>query len=299
MAGPDSSVPQDSWRIPLPGSPDPGEREAPQLSAYVTEPEGEPRAVLVIWPALGAPASYYAPFCAELAARGIAVVAVDQRGQGANRPRPGRGSRYGYHELATRDWPAVLAAVRERFGDGVPLYPLGHSIGGHLSVMYAAQDPKGVDGLLLVASGSVDFRGYPGPAGPWVLARTQLVTLITTVWGYWPGHRLGFAGRQPARLMRDWGRISRTGRFAPAGADVDYEARFGEVRLPVLAVSVAGDRLAPAGAVDRLCAKLPSASVERWHYPATGTSADHIRWVRSGADIAERISEWLEKPKTV
>ncbi|GAA2260176.1 alpha/beta fold hydrolase [Streptomyces atrovirens] len=292
------------WRIPLP----PGGEKAssaalpagargtppPTLSARVTTPAGPRRAVIVIWPALGVDASYYDLFGERLAALGIAAVAVDLRGQGASRPRPGRGTRHGYHELASRDWPAVLDAVRDRFGPGVPLYPLGHSIGGQVSVLHLARGTEAVDGLLLVAAGSVDFRGFRGAARYRVLASTQLVALVSAVWGFWPGHRLGFGGRQPARLMRDWARICRTGRFAPAGADFDYEAHLGEVTLPVLAVSVAGDHLAPAGAVDRLCAKLPAAEVERWHYrPDGGERVDHVRWARRGAAIAERISGWL------
>ncbi|WP_326782946.1 alpha/beta hydrolase family protein [Streptomyces sp. NBC_00151] len=271
------------------------------LSARVTSPVGPPRAVIVIWPALGVDAAYYDPFCERLAALGIAAVAVDLRGQGASRPRPGRSTRHGYHELASRDWPTVLDAVRERFGLGVPLYPLGHSIGGQVGVLYLAREPESVDGLLLVAAGSVDFRGFRGAARYRVLASTQLVALIATLWGFWPGHRLGFGGRQPARLMRDWARICRTGRFVPAGADIDYEARLGAVTLPVLAVSVAGDHLAPAGAVDRLCAKLPAAEVQRWHYrPDGGERIDHVRWARRGAGVAERISGWLaEREATV
>ncbi|MFI8091993.1 alpha/beta fold hydrolase [Streptomyces sp. NPDC086080] len=296
------------WRIPLTGASGGAGHETaparlpegaqetppPTLSARVSTPVGPPRAVIVIWPALGVDASYYDPFRERLVSLGIAAVAVDLRGQGASGPPPGRGTRYGYHELACRDWPAVLDAVRRRFGPGVPLYPLGHSIGGQISVLHLAREPKSVDGLLLVAAGSVDFRGFRGTARYRVLASTQLVALISALWGFWPGHRLGFGGRQPARLMRDWARICRTGRLAPAGADFDYEAHLSEVTLPVLAVSVAGDHLAPEGAVDRLCVSLPAAAVTRWHYrPDGGDRVDHVRWARRGAAIAERISGWL------
>ncbi|MEV7320808.1 alpha/beta fold hydrolase [Streptomyces sp. NPDC093970] len=298
------------WRIPLAGPADGASRETcpppspsdareslpPVLSARVTTPAGPPRAVIVIWPAFGVDASYYDPFRARLAALGIAAVAVDLRGQGASRPRCGRGTDWGYHELASRDWPVVLDTVRERFGAGVPLYPLGHSVGGQVSVLYLAREPRSVDGLLLVAAGSVDFRGFRGTARYRVLASTQLVGLVSACRGFWPGHRLGFGGRQPARLMRDWARICRTGRLAPAGADFDYEARLAEVTLPVLAVSVAGDHLAPEGAVDRLCAALPAADVRRWHYrPGDDDRVDHVRWARRGGAIAERISGWLEE----
>ncbi|MFD5560882.1 alpha/beta hydrolase family protein [Kitasatospora griseola] len=273
-------------RIPVPG--------AEPLAATVTAPVGPPSAVLVLWPALGVPAGYYGPFCAELAARGVAVVAVDLRGQGESGPPAARRSTHGYHSLASRDFPAATAAARGRFGRDVPLFLLGHSIGGQSAVLAAAREPKAVDGLVLVASGSVDFRGFTGAARWRVLANTQLVALVAALWGYWPGDRLGFGGRQPARLMRDWARLGRTGRYAPTGADLDYEQALAALTLPVLAVSLPDDHLAPATAVDRLVAKLPAADVERRHHvPAEGEAADHVRWARSGGGIAELITGWL------
>ncbi|WP_369211873.1 alpha/beta hydrolase family protein [Streptomyces flavofungini] len=266
----------------------------------VVEPIGTPSAVVMIWPAMAVNASYYAPFCAELAGLGIATVTADLRGQGESRPRPGRDSRHGYHELASRDWPALVAATRERFGEDVALYLLGHSIGGQISVLYAAREPQGVDGLIFVAAGSVHFRGFPALSGLRVLLSTQLAALLARVWGYFPGHRLGFAGRQPTALIRDWARIARTGRFRPSGADLDYEERLPSVRLPVLAVSVRGDGLAPPAAVDRLCAALPSAVVHRWHYaPDGGGQVGHVRWARKGAPVAARIRSWIDEGRVL
>ncbi|MEU3007283.1 alpha/beta fold hydrolase [Streptomyces sp. NPDC007020] len=280
------------WEVPLPAYGGDGPQ---RIVAQVAEPAGVPRAVVLIWPAMAVDASYYAPFCADLARLGIASVAADLRGQGESRPWPDRRSRHGYDELAARDWPHTVAAVRARFGEGVPVFLLGHSIGGQVSVLYAAREPKGVDGLIFVAAGSVDFRGFPGASGLRVLLSTQLAALIARLWGYFPGHRLGFAGRQPARLIRDWARIARTGRFEPSGADIAYAERLASVRLPVLAVSVAGDSLAPPTAVDRLCAALPSAVVERWHFePEKGVRVDHVRWARNGAPVAERIRAWAD-----
>ncbi|MEV6975311.1 alpha/beta fold hydrolase [Kitasatospora sp. NPDC093806] len=274
--------------IPVPGLP-------ATLAATVTVPERTaPDAVAVLWPALGVKADHYRAFAAELARTGFAVVAVDLRGQGASRPRPGRATRHGYHELATVDWPAVLRAVRDRFGT-LPVHSVGHSLGGQLSLLHAAAHPGAVDGVVLVAAGSVDHRGFPGLHGPRVLAATHLTAAVAGAVGYWPGDRLGFAGRQSAVLLRDWARICRTGRFEPAGADRDYEALLAGATVPVLAVSMAGDRLAPVPAVDRLCAKVPAAPVTRHHHGADAARPpDHFRWVRDSGAIADRIRAWAD-----
>ncbi|MEU6083309.1 alpha/beta fold hydrolase [Streptomyces sp. NPDC047108] len=265
------------------------------LAARVTRPREAPVAVIVLWSAMGVKASHYDAFGAELAASGFGVVTVDLRGQGDSLPVPRRGHAYGYEDVATQDWPRVIAAARETFGPDLPLYVLGHSLGGQMSLLHLARHPESVDGMVLVASGSVHYRCYSGLARLKVLLGPMLIALISAVLGYWPGDRLGFGGRQSARLVRDWARTARTGRWRPAGAGVDYESLLPGVRIPVLAISVEGDDLAPPSAVDGLCRKLPSARVERWHtaLPARGGSP-HFRWVRDAEGIALRIREWFD-----
>nr|AHE14595.1 alpha/beta hydrolase fold family protein [uncultured bacterium] len=243
--------------------------------------------VITVWPGLGAPAAFYHAFACRLHEAGFAVVTVDLPGQGASRPVAGPG--FGYHELAARVWPAVIGEVRRVF-PGRPVYLLGHSLGGQVSLLYAARDPE-VSGIVLVASGSLYFRRFPPPAALRLLVGSQLVAVITAVWGRWPGDRLRFGGRQPAVLMRDWARFARTGRLAPHGADVDYHRRLAELRVPVLAVSVGGDTYAPPSAVDHLCGFLPCAPVTRWHLDG---DLDHLRWVRRGDLVAARIRRWAD-----
>ncbi|MEV6316365.1 alpha/beta fold hydrolase [Streptomyces sp. NPDC051776] len=265
------------------------------LAVRVTCPRTAPTAVIVIWPAMGVKASHYDAFGAELAASGFGVVTVDLRGQGDSLPVPRRGHRYGYEDIATQDWPRVIATARETFGHELPLYVLGHSLGGQLSLLHLARRPDSVDGMVLVASGSVHYRCYTGLARLRVLLGPQLMALIAAALGYWPGDRLGFGERQSARLVRDWARTSRTGKWRPAGAGVDYESLLPGVRIPVLAISLEGDDLAPPTAVDGLCGKLPSARVDRRHcvLPDRGGSP-HFRWVRDGDVIAGLIREWAD-----
>lgn len=50
------------------------------------------------------------------------------RGQGTSSLRAGRDCNWGYEDAIRNDWPAMVAAVRERSG-GRPLYLFGHSLG--------------------------------------------------------------------------------------------------------------------------------------------------------------------------
>ncbi|WP_051865015.1 alpha/beta fold hydrolase [Streptomyces griseus] len=247
--------------------------------------------LVVVWPALGVRALFYRRFATTLTAQGLGVAVVDLRGQGDSRPRPDASARYGYHELATVDFPAVFAALRER-APGSPVFLLGHSLGGQIGLMYAARNPAALDGVLLVAAGTPHFRTYPGLTGLIPLLGTGIVAGVAALRGYWPGDVLRFAGRQSRVLVADWASMARTGHYRPAGADVDYEDLIAALRLPVLAVSVGGDVLAPPGAVDALCGLLRGADVSRWHLDER---LSHMAWARRSEPIAAEIGRWIRK----
>ncbi|WP_340376116.1 alpha/beta fold hydrolase [Streptomyces sp. SS7] len=251
-------------------------------------PAGAP--LVVVWPALGVRARFYRRFAAALSAHGLGVAVADLRGYGDSRPRPDASARYGYHELATVDYPAVFGALRERAPDSA-VFLLGHSLGGQIGLMYAARQPAALDGMLLVAAGTPHFRTFPGLTGLIPLLGTNTVAGVARLRGYWPGDVLGFAGRQSRVLVGDWARMARTGRYHPTGADVDYEQLIADLRLPVLAVSVGNDLLAPPGAVDALCGLLRSAEVSRWHH---SERLSHTAWANRPEPIAREIGRWID-----
>ncbi len=263
---------------------------------YFAGSDGAP--VAIILPALGVTARVYHRFAAALNSRGLGVAVMDLRGTGDSVPRVDASARYGYQDVATVDLPAVVSAVRQRT-PGSPLVFVGHSLGGQIAPMYAARWPQELAGLALVAAGTPHFRAYRGLGGLTPLLGTSAIAGIARVRGYWPGDRLGFAGRQSRVLVADWARLARTGRYRPNGADVDYERLMVRLELPVLAISVGGDRLAPPTAVDALLSLMPSARVTRRHHDA---SRGHIGWTAHSEPIADLIASWAtgldEAPST-
>ncbi|MFB7452576.1 alpha/beta fold hydrolase [Streptomyces sp. NPDC056194] len=263
----------------------------------------EPTApVVVVLPAMGTAARHYTPLVRALHRRGATVVTTDLRGHGESTPVPARGVRFGYRELVEHDFGAVLDAVERAFPEA-PRLLLGHSLGGQLGLVHCGLLRPRLAGVVLVASGSAWWRALgtgadPRPGARW-LVRSLLCVAGAELLGYWPGHRFGFGGRESVGVMRDWARQMRTGRYGARGAAADYEEALRGVDLPVLAVDVEGDALAPPRAVDHLCAKLPSARVERWSYrssDAGGRRLDHFRWIRHNAGLVERIAAWAGFP---
>jgi len=257
-------------------------------------PGGEGAPVAICLPAMGVAATFYRPLAEALGQERFHVITCDLRGIGSSSVRAGRGVSFGYPELLERDIPAVVAAARARFPRS-PVYLLGHSLGGQLAALYLAVQPEAVDGVVLVAAGSVYFRAYPFPHSVRFLLGTQLARAISSAWGYFPGHKLGFAGREARGVIRDWSRQARTGRYDFVVDGAIAEDLFPRARGSVLAISVEDDVLAPVSAVDHICGKLANADVSRWHYVAPdGARIDHFRWVKRPAPVAAQIRAWVD-----
>ncbi|HVL02676.1 MAG TPA: alpha/beta fold hydrolase [Dongiaceae bacterium] len=253
------------------------------------------RAVVLCMPAMGVRASFYRPLAVQLALAGWHVVTADLRGLGESGVRVKQGARFGYRELLEQDWPANLAGIRERF-PGLPVFLLGHSLGGQLNALYAAQNPQSVAGIIFSACGSVYFRGWPFPASLKILGQSQLLRGITEVVGYLPGDKVGFGGTEAKGLIRDWANVALSGRYEPAGSDFDYEAALKRLTLPVLALSYSDDDFAPASATRKLLGKMPQARITHieWTPADLGAkSIGHNGWVKQNARVVKQIGDWM------
>ncbi|WP_032365158.1 alpha/beta hydrolase family protein [Rhodococcoides fascians] len=249
--------------------------------------------VIVVLPGLGIPGGYYRLFAEALVARGFHAAIGDLRGQGDSKPKPSSSSRYGYQELVSVDFPAIFEVVREQFPAATP-YLLGHSMGGQLGAMYAARIRGRLGGLILVASGSPYHRGFGTTRGVPLYFGAAAMAITSNIAGFWPGDRIGVGGfgRQSRVLIDDWSRFARTGSIEPAGADIDYEERMGRLTLPVLAVTIEGDDLAPKGSMENLTAKLANADITTEHIDEP---LGHNGWIRNRTAVADLVERWMHR----
>jgi predicted alpha/beta hydrolase len=265
------------------------ERGEDRVAVHVYPEPPDPAAPLVvIWPAMGVPARYYRPFATELSEAGLAVAVADLRGTGASTPPPSRRSRYGYAELAD-DVGAVLEHL-DRGQQPRRTVLMGHSLGGQACALYLARAEKpAADALALVAVGLPWFRSYSARRGRGVLGLTHAINAVSAVLGVWPGW--GFGGRQARRVIRDWAYTARHGRFPSAVVP----SGLSPVRVPVLAVSLDGDRLTPPATLDHLCSLMPDAALQRVHFSAAelGTPVDHFTWARASTPIAALVARFV------
>lgn len=251
------------------------------------------RAALLWLPALGVPARKYERLAAALAPRGIALGVHEWRGTGAHPARPSRRHDWGYRELLMEDIPATAAALAAAH-PGLPLLYGGHSIGAQFAVMAAALH-GGAEGLVSVGSGVPHWRLFPGSLRWLVGSFGHVLPPLTRAVGSYPGHRLGFAGREAGQLMRDWAQTVRRGHYDGLhGLPERFGERIAALRLPFLGLRLAEDRLVPAASQRALIAATNSPSVSERVLDAAhlGVAADHFAWMREPRAVAEAIAGW-------
>lgn len=233
--------------------------------------------------------SYYRPLIERLRSEGAIVIAQDLRGNGHRRGAADSG----FREIVELDIPDIVAESRSQW-PGHPIWLMGHSLGGQLSAVSAAHNSLPIAGLVLVAAGSAHARGFPPLLGLRNRLAARCFAAITVLLGYWPGDRVGFGGRQPRRLLLDWAYVVRTGRYRSGDADRLYDADLSRAQYSVLLVGVAGDPLAPEGALAELRSTMPRASVTTLVRPTpTSGKHPHFAWVRGDVGLAGDIVEWI------
>jgi predicted alpha/beta hydrolase len=258
-------------------------------------PDPTGRGPLVIMPAMGVAARFYRDLAQGFAAGGRPVVIGELRGHGDSGVTAGRGVDFGYREMIEEDWPLALLAARRQWPERAPVL-LGHSLGGQLSLLYAARHPQAVAAVVTIASCSVHHAGFDGVGALAVWGYVRFARLVADGLGYFPGHRLGFAGREARGVIRDWAAQSATGRYELGGGATDWEALLAAATTPTLIASIDSDRFAPRRAVDNLAAKLVAAPVTRAHWASADLGDprfDHFTWAKRPAGVIARVEAWL------
>ena len=203
---------------------------AVSLALRVYEPAGAARASVVIGGAMGVRQSFYEAFARWMAQQGFRVTTFDYRGHGDSLHGAMRDVKADLFDWA-QDYEAVISAAKAAL-PMQPLYLLGHSLGAQLP------------GLLSVAAGSGYWRDNAPklrrvvPYFWWVL-----VPLATRLCGYFPGRALKKVGDLPSGVILQWRRWCLHPTYSVGAEGPDVARRYGAVRFPVLALSMADDEL--------------------------------------------------------
>ncbi len=248
---------------------------------------------IVVLPALGVSASFYDPFAQALNEQGYNVVVVEQRGHGKSELRPSRSENFGFADILQEDIPAALDYACQHLPASRRVL-IGHSLGGHLGAMACGLYPQLIDGLVLSACGSPWVRAYRGKTRLQIHLLQALVRLSGPLFGYYPGDRIGFGGREARQLMADWLHLARDNRYVATGLEQDLDIAVSQYTGPVLSLGHNDDELAPPRARQAVTDKFSQAQVSEAliNRQQLGRKADHYAWVRQGQVAAAQIQQW-------
>ena len=227
--------------------------DSTRLRGHLWKPDGLAHGTVLLNPATGVLARYYHFYACYLAENGFAAITYDYRGIGLSRPPRLRGSGITWRDWGERDCEAAIIFAKDR-DPGGSLSIVGHSIGGFL-IGFAPSAPR-VDRILTVGAQYAYWPDYAARRRMRLVMRWHVaMPVLTALFGYFPGRRLGWLEDLPAAVAREWSfRRARMELNYPAADRSTILERFTAVRAPILALSTTDDDFATIPAMTRALA---------------------------------------------
>ena len=233
------------------------------LAGVLFEPTGQPRSAVPIAGALGVNQHFYAAFATWLAARGHLVMTFDLRGIGASRQAQHAHSLRGL-DIDLLGWARLdfAAAVQHlaALNGGQQIVVIGHSLGMHHAAMTGAATQACLRKVVSVAAGAGYWRDWVPRArrsAPLMLHVAK--PLLTPLFGYFPGKRLGMVGDLPAPVMRQWSSWCKHPKFAWGAEPDQVLPSMQSASFDITAFSFTDDDAISLVCTQKLLAVLPNA----------------------------------------
>ena len=218
-----------------------------------------PWATLVFANAMGVRQEFYAPLARFLAGEGIEVHTFDYRGTFASRREKLAGFACDLMTWATQDLDAMVARAA---ASGLPVFYLGHSLGGQLLGVLPSN--ASVRAAITVTAGSGWYRYNDRMPLQVRLFWFAAIPSLTPLFGYFPGRALRMVGDLPAGVARQWRRWALHPDYIHSESPA-LAASFARVRAPIAGYSFEDDAIITRVAIDDLHRRYTQAAVERHH----------------------------------
>jgi predicted alpha/beta hydrolase len=200
------------------------------------------RGHIVVAPATGVPQGFYRAFAEYCGGRGFATLTLDYRGIGGSRPATLRGFGASLLDWGQQD---LAAAVEAMASESVPLFMVGHSLGGHSFGLLP--NHQRVSGFYVFGTGA-GWHGWMPWSERWKVWLLWRAILPPVVWwkGYLPWSTLGMGEDLPLKAYQQWRHWCSYPRYYfddPAMAGM--ADRYAEVRTPIVAANSLDDLWVP------------------------------------------------------
>jgi acylglycerol lipase len=250
-------------------------------------PDGDPRAIVVVAHGAGEHAGRYEHVAARLVVEGYAVYAIDHRGHGRSE---GARALIDRMDNAVGDLDAlVLLAAAEH--PSVPVFLLGHSMGGAIAVSYALEHQDHIAGLILSAPLAALAAAPPPvrvaarvlsaltPRLPLFPIDPELVSRDPAVVKAYIEDPLNHHAKLPVRTVAEM-----------AAAIDSFPGRVQAITVPTLIMYGTADRLCPPEGSVMLGARIGSA--DKTITPYEGLYHEILNEPEQGR-VLDEISGWL------
>ena len=153
------------------------------LSDYVTvqgTTHPESQLILLILPAMGAPAKLYKRLYDGIIQAGLSAAIMNLRGDGRlQKNQLVSGGNFGYAELLT-DLEDAVTYITERF-PGKRIITVGHSLGGQLGCLFQCHGNPHAAASIVIAGGNVGYQSWKGLEKLKTLFATQFFGLTASL----------------------------------------------------------------------------------------------------------------------
>lgn len=252
--------------------------------------------VAVLAPAMGVKRSFYAPYAAYLAERGLPVLTFDYRGVGGSRPPSLRGLDADLRDWALGDLAGVLDWVGRDRPDAELLY-VAHSVGAQLfGLVPQAAD---VRAMVAVTPGTAYWRLWERPDRYFLfLLWHALLPGLAALLSYFPAGVLGLGADMPEGVAREWSRWARHPDYMVNERGEALREGCRAFRGPIRAYSFTDDRLAPRRPAEHLLGFYRHARIEHRHVAPSEFGLEeigHLGFFRetTGAALWRESADWL------
>jgi len=248
---------------------------------------GAPRGLLINLHGLGDHSGLYPTVSGHFTARGFAVHAFDLRGNGRS---PGRRGHVGAWREYREDLRCFVRAIRAET-PGLPLFILGHSLGGLVVLDYALHYAEGIRGVLASAP-PLGRLGVPAP----LLLLGRFASRVWPSFSLETGMDLSGLARDPAiaaEVLAD----PLFHRCGSARLSTEVAATFARVQagaarfpLPLLLLHGSADRMVPPDGSREFVARARGRDVRLIEYGG----AYHALFADQGRErVLADVEEWI------
>ena len=215
-----------------------------EIAARFFLPAGPAKAAVLIVAAMGTPQEYYRAFAGWLSRQGLLAATFDYRGTGLSRPKRLRGFRADIFDWARLDCASMIEILGCEY-PGVPLYWIGHSLGGQILALVPNRER--IAKAVTIATGSGYWLETVPSLRPKAFWLFHVVTPIAlALWGYFPGRALRKIGDLPKGVMAQWRAWCLNPHYSYGAESDEVRAQYAAVRTPIVSLSFSDDEMMSA-----------------------------------------------------